>query len=345
MNKFFKVFIEEEALEDIILFDDEYPNLNKIFGSGDCIFHVNISKEILDRKLNDPESDLSHFLNSHDIPQGLIKSDQDVIEKVHNDKVIKVNDGRVLYIVDNPKEETDAMQKNYGVIVQNSENIDDNVFDIRYAKRLTKNKTLKEDKNGWKSIFSRIDFPPMNSIVITDNYLFTGIENKKNIGESNIKDFFEAILPEQLVEPFHITIISGNKNIPSVEIAKRISAYVSSCRNYPIYTEVAYCKTMHEREIISNYFIIVCDKGFQLFKANEGQKNVITDSNILRIESIFNDLEFRGDTNLTMSYFDLKDLHDILKKLRKQKDLNDPSRQLITTFPEKIKENRLFSDL
>lgn len=345
MSQLFKVFIEKEALEDIILLDDKYPNLNAIFGSGNCEFFININEDDLEAILTDGESDLRKFSDSHDLSFTRYQSSPEDFAQLYHDEKLDIRDGRVIYIVDEDTSKASSLQNKYGVFVLSCKDIRDNLFEFGYTLNCDKGDNINgEGTTGWENLLNQVDLPPVNSIVITDDHLLDNMDHGVNVGESNMIDFLNAVIPENIVSPIHVTILSSANKNKSSKIAKRIIEAVSKLKGN-IYIDVDYCNTLHKRRIISNYFVIEADWGFKLFETRDERKSHYYHDNEIKIESIFNDLKFRGDICLNISYSDLDKIQKIRENLKRQSDsVNDPTKKIIKSS-DVMPDNRLFSDL
>ena len=61
-----KIYLTKDSFEDIAVFDDIYPNLNRIFRES-AVFILDMTEDELDKSLEDVESDFAIFCNSHNI--------------------------------------------------------------------------------------------------------------------------------------------------------------------------------------------------------------------------------------------------------------------------------------
>ena len=118
------------------------------------------------------------------------------IPKAHPDQFLNVyEDGsnllanpRSLYFLDLTQEQASDLQEQYGIIVQSSNAINDDVFKGAAHKELLKEVVLNNGvSKGWKCLFD-FPLPPSNSIVITDDWLFDNLFllNKKKLMETMV---------------------------------------------------------------------------------------------------------------------------------------------------------------
>ena len=188
-------------------------------------------------------------------------------------------------------------------------------------------------------------FPPSNSLIISDNHLFDNIHNKNNVGLYNVLNLLDVVLPSQLSVDYHLFLISSAPKVSTQkadELVKSINDYILSKNlGYQVFLKVVFANAIHKRIIISNYYIIVCDKGFKLFYPN---KSTIFDDNDIAINSIFEDTEFRGESNLQISNRRIKNIKKIYDEVKAQVDggIIDTNKRIIS-YPVGNKElNRLF---
>ncbi|WP_028909569.1 hypothetical protein [Prevotella sp. AGR2160] len=294
------VYITEQALNYIIVFDDKYPNLNKIFGSKLCNLYVNLSQDEIYEKVEDLEGDLNAFLKSNDLP--IPKSCPEAFDDLEKYGLADLDrtNPRSIFIISRKKEDALKLQKMYGLIIESEDSIDDNMFDIQYMKAFDKNDIIDKNNNdGWDALFKDFVFPPMNAIVVADEHLMDNSTKRDgNIGHANIKSMLSAILPTDYNKVFDIAVLTGKSVSKAKKMADELWQFVHQIRSYKFNLEIIYSESTHKRGVYSNYFIIVCDKGFKLFWPMTAESY---DDNDISVESIFNDLRFRGDSNMQLS--------------------------------------------
>ena len=336
------VYIGRDALETIAIFDDEYPNLNNIFKSH-AVLCVDLSDDELDEILLDEESDFAQIIKN-DIEVVALKSHFDALRE---DKSLILDKPRALFFFDIPEEEANALTSKYGVIVQSERKINDKVLQLHFKKNLDKGDIVAGTSNGWANIFQGISFLPMNSLIISDNYLLQNEENGKLVGFENLKMLLDEILPKQLETEFHLLIVSPMPQKIRPEKADQLNgmlkAYLKQVRPYDFQVEFVFNNTIHPRKIISNYLVIVCDKGFQLF--HPSQTKMVYSDNILTLKSVLHDTaNSYGDTELAISYKDIEKIRKSCVTLREQimGGVKDPTKKIIgDTTKDKRIQNRL----
>lgn len=339
------VYIGKNALEKIIDRDDIFPKLNRILKNHAEIC-LNISDTEFDEIISDYESDLCHLLKNIKIVPlkeyfNYIKEENisDIADKVYS-----------IFYLDVDIEEAKRLSKEYGVIVQSENYIDDNILQFNYYNQLKKGERVPGQGNGWENSFKDLTFPPFNSLVLTDGYLLANEDKRKgNIGFENLKLLLNSILPEKLKTVFHLLVITPLKHISCEKADKlflELKNYLSSIRPYDFNVELILRDTIHSRKAYSNNFVIICDKGFKMFNlfdttiANE-------DINDIRILSILHDPEFSsGKTMLSMSISDLCEIKKLCDELKIQINngiINQDKKIIGDTKLDKTIKNRLLT--
>lgn len=311
------IYVSRNALEEVAVFNDIYPNLHHIFKTHATLC-VDMTNEELDNALENVESDLSQFCLKNDIELIALHP---YFEALTEEQSLVVEKPRSLFFLDISKEKADELSEKYGVIVQSDANINDKALQFIFRKGVEKGEVIKGTSNGWQNLFKDLTFPPSNSLVISDNYLLQNEEKGKLIGFENLKLLLNAILPLKLEATFHLFIITPMPQRISPEKANQLNgmlkAYLHTIRNYDFQLEFVFSNTIHPRKIISNYYVVVCDKGFQLF--HPIRTNKIHDNNEIIATSILHDTPNSfGDTLLTISSKDIDNIRKECITLRQQ---------------------------
>jgi len=303
----FVLYTEKNALDDILFYEEEkYPNWKKILTKNIDIC-VNISDDDLEKELADSESPLFFFLNAHagaKQPIALANYFPTLIEEPSE----VLNHPRSAFILDISEDEALQAQKEFGMAVFSSENIDDTFFKGGFFKELNKNNKVD---GGWQALID-FELPFSNALVISDEYLFQNDEKGNNLGLSNLPNMLDAFLPKYLGVVFHLTIIAADAGKSKDWWAKRfgsLKAEIIRLRDYNINIELVLAKTIHKRRAISNYLNSWTDKGFSVFK--DYDKNKVRDDNDIHIYRIFNNLEDFGDSHYSSSQKGLDELKKI----------------------------------
>lgn len=337
------VYIGQEALEEILLYEEDYPNLNTIIKKHSEIC-LNLEDNEYDNIIEDIESDFCQLekMGVRIVPL----KEYFLYLKDHIDDVAEKTFS--IFYLDVDKEVAKSLSEKYGIIIQSEKDIDDNILQLNFYKQLEKGEKVKGQEDGWKNIMNEIKLPPFNSLVITDDFLFSNTDKGKNIGFENLKLLLNAILPMNMDVVFHLLIISPMDKI-SKEKANQfngfIKSYLNNIRNYEFNVEFIFRDTLHARKVYSNYFVMICDKGFKMFRPDDS--NIAhEDINDIRLISILHDPNnSHGDTMLKMAKTDLDKIKKLCETLKEQIHDNVPNLQktiIGDTNTDKSIRNRLF---
>lgn len=313
-----KIYLTKECFEEIVILDNIYPNLNHIFRKS-AIFILDITEDELDKSLEDTESDFAIFCNSHNIKTIAQVS---VLNNMLSNRNELIKNCRSLFIMDINEQEARKIQEENGVLVLSKNNIDDNIFNQLFWRHLfMKDTTIQGDAiTEWIDALKDMPWLPTNSLVISDNYLFTG-SNLDDCAE-NIKGLLDAILPSSLGIDFHILISTKHPNCNEKKrnrIVGNIKSYIQSKRDYNIKLEFIFHESLHQRKVITNYNVMVGDKGFVNFS---NHKKKIIDNNPTYACTVFqNIINSIGDTEYGMATVDLEKIYKI-SEIVKEMNIN-----------------------
>lgn len=337
------IYIGKDALEEVVVCDDEYPNLHHIFNHH-AVICVNLTDDELDEILEDEESELTQ-LSKNDVK---IIALSDYFTALQEDRSMVVDKPRAMFFFDISKAEADKISSEYGILVQSEKEIDDNVLQLSFKKSPDKGDNFSGTRDGWSNLLFGQKLPPSNSLIITDNYLLQNEDKDKNIGFENLKMILNAIMPKALSTTYHLLIVSPMPQKIRPEKADQLNgqlkAYLKTIRDYDIQLEFVFNDTIHPRKIISNYFVLTCDKGFKLF--HPVNTTTIYDDNVVTLTSVLHDSKnTSGDTELAISYKDIAKIRKSCVTLREQivGGIKDPTKKIIgDTGNDKTIQNRLF---
>ncbi|PKR79555.1 hypothetical protein CW751_14490 [Brumimicrobium salinarum] len=314
------LFIEKEALDNILFFEDEkYPFINSVLKRKIPII-VNTTDDLLQNDFDDEESPIYLAMQESEGFSKPIAYEAE-FERIDKNPQLILNHPRNIYILDINTERAEKLTNELGVIVLSVHNLDDNLLKGGLSMSLMKGKRIE---NGWDAFYDQ-KWVKGNSLVISDSYLFQNNEGKFNRGVENILKLLDSYLPKSLKTDFHITIIADNDppskgNGKAVKWWERsfgaLKAKISEMRDYNIQIEIFLGPTLHKRIFISNYIYSWVDKGFDVFKCSDA--NVVQDDNEIHIHHIFNNIEDFGESYFSMSETNLT---DILKKCNAIADL------------------------
>lgn len=248
------------------------------------MFKVYISDSVYDRIISAEEqrtttgrSNLYKLLKQQPV-QILTEKDTERF-KLHPENVQK--NPSSLYILDITSAEALAIQRTYGVMCLSgdSPNISPliDVNDIHIAKE------EQQLGRGWDTVLDSVEMLPSNALLMADRYLFAIKYPSAANGISNIKDILTELLPKQFQGGnYHVTIVfdnmAKNENYSFSEIVQLIEDVKKQIgREYPITMEVlgitpecSIYKKLHNRMVISNYYLVEASHKLAAFNKYKG---------------------------------------------------------------------------
>lgn len=329
------VYADKDIFETLVIFKKEKPHWFSILCKHSQIC-LNITEEEL----------VSHEVQGTPIFEFILAGGKrpiplkDYFDTISEDIQVVSEKPRSIFFLNISKAEAENLQSIYGVYVFGNYDIEDNILKGSFFKDLPKDTVFENQASkGWQNLVS-FSLPPSNAMVITDDYLFSNEENGQLVGKSNVIQLVNAFLPANLSIPYHLTILSNDN--PEVgkprskewceRLAGELKAAIVALRPYPIVFEIVFTQTLHKRKLILNYINATCDKGFAVFRVNDGK--TVRSDNDFRCDKVFARVEpHEGDT-------DYKAAESILLQL-KQKCLS--VRQFIANSGAGV-NNRILGD-
>ena len=247
------------------------------------MFKVFISDSVYDRIISTEEqravgrSNLYKLLKQQPV-QILTEKDTEKF-KAHPEDVLK--NPSSLYILNISHSEALAIQKTYGVmcVSGDSPNISPliDINDIYIAKE------QEILGRGWDTVLNSIKTLPSNALLLTDRYLFAFRSPTAGDGIANIQSILGELLPQQFQGgKYQVTIIFDNMakdtNYTFDEITLLLEGVKKNLnRDYHITMEVIGIKPecsiynkLHNRMIISNYYIVEAGHKLAAFNKDKG---------------------------------------------------------------------------
>lgn len=344
----FTIYSDKDIFENVVSFPDLYPNWNKIINNHATVC-LDISQVDLQTELDDDESTLFLFLLSNAKHIDLIPLDS-FFKTISSNPETVIEKPRSVFFLNISEADANEIQENNGIIVQSKDNIDDNILLGSFFKVLPKNLVCENGLNlGWKSIIN-FKLPPSNSLVISDNYLFKNEDRGVIIGEPNIINLIDAIIPQILSVDYHILIVAedNNKSAQWCENLKtRVSTQIKALRPYQISVEFLFSATIHKRVILSNYLSGSPDKGFSVFSTRDNK--TVREDNDFRLDRVFNSLHsYGGDVEYISKKAALQRINKKSNEVFQWLQINAPSqnrRILGDCNADFSTKNRLLNDI
>ncbi len=305
----FHIYIDKDTLADIYVNEKDKEECSqnawyKIFKKQSYIYVNTVSKikndyadEIFlmeSQEDFDPKSlrELYKLQQLADFQQGynvdLKKSmlvDMDDIER--NPSIVH-NDPCAIYLLNIDKEKADKIQKDFGVICQSIDSLDDSIL----TKGFIDVSPRRGDKDyGWSQVLKMLKKYPSNSILINDRNLFSNEtldsssgEPGNKLGVDNLYEILDVIIPKRFCGDYHVFICfdtsSLNSGVSADYICGKIQALKQRLnrRNTIIFEILAlhgksspYYHITHNRRVLTNYFILTAE---HMLKAFDGSISV-----------------------------------------------------------------------
>ena len=291
-KRMFKVFIAETILRNIILAESQRSN-----NSRSNLFKVLKMARSLYVAID--SLDLAWIKQLKD-DYGLVADTTrtDYIKSISTKPELVLKNPSSLFILDIPIAEAKKIQVEYGVICRSG--VDTNVsilIDVNDEHTTDKNKPLGR---GWDTVLDSVESLPSNALILTDRYLFKTTNARYGNGFDNVRSILTELLPRELNTTFNITVVFDKDSIDPLydfqTIAKRLNDIKDEFkRPYPIIMEVlgitgknnAYYN-LHNRRIISNYFVVKMDYSLAAFNKAVGTADQTITPQVLFTEDSLN---------------------------------------------------------
>lgn len=284
----FKVFANKNFLEGVLL-DQTPKNWYNIFMSGN-VAEVCVPEDIIDEDIDSMGA--IDIIDNLQLLGTTVKTDAEYINDIpHNSRRVLENPDAV-FLLSITVKDAENIQNKYGVICQSIDAIDDEVLTKAYEF------DLSEGQEGvdWEVYFDKSNHTlPSNALIICDRYIFSAdsksgpkiTQEALELGLSNIRGILNSVLPKRHNDEYNVLIVfdsstfnqseeqemkmfksivsnlkdyaDGNKKVRHYKIRFDLISIDHNCINY---------KKLHNRRIISNYFVVRADYKLQAFKDN-----------------------------------------------------------------------------
>lgn len=203
-----------------------------------------------------------------------------------------------------------------------------NLYTVDQKSKLKKYEEEYEDISSWKDVFATINVAPINAAVIIDNYLLSSNFDRRR---PSLYSLIQAIVPEGLVIPFHLTIfLYNNKG----ELKKgKMEQVVSEIHELKLGSKIEVSivahtsgDITHDRNILTNYHLITSGIGFGVIDSR-GVKHSAQGE----IISTFHNISFLHSTN------SIKHKHSHI--LAWMKDIYNNGRGMESLYAFKVGDN------
>lgn len=359
------VYVTIKALENMALM----TRWNKILSCRDVYdIYIDATKEELSPYFVNYEDDFSY--NNDDVSpiSQLIRNEvihanaaKQRIEEIKNEPSKVLEDPSAVYFLDVTSEEASDIQKRYGVIFKNENDIDDTELgDWNEIISIE-----SEYDHSWSDFLDRIKRTPTNTVLISDRFVFSNDElasDKKSYGIDNIVSILDAILPNSFSQdsPYQVFVLysdikpdnSQNCKISFNKLAKRLYERISELRKgkYGILVEIvavpgnAYgYEWTHNRRVVTNYHIIRTEHNLKAFSSNRS-----ICSQTLNWDSLFSKgIMDKNDVSYKNFKILLKNIQEINKfgKKNPESSMYKYARDGVCPKSNKEKDKIIFSDI
>jgi hypothetical protein len=161
------------------------------------------------------------------------------------------------------------------------------------------------DKNeplgrGWDTVLDSVESLPSNALILTDRYLFKTTNANYGNGFDNVRSILTELLPRELNTTYQVTVVFDKDSIDPFynfqTIAKRLNDIKDEFkRPYPITMEVLGITgknesyyNLHNRRIVSNYFVVKMDYRLAAFNKTVGTVDQTITPQVLFTEDSLN---------------------------------------------------------
>lgn len=293
------------------------------------MFKVIISESIYDAimatesgKAHEERSLLSKLFTQQQVEK-LSAEDTALIQNNHK---LVLDNPSSLYILDIPEADAISIQQSYGVVCMNGkapsvtsliDTNDDHTTDAQQPLG-----------RGWDSVLDSVEHLPSNALIMTDRYLFRHDSRYKGDGFANIYDVLHELLPKTFAGEYHITIVFDYNKIDTSYTFEGIATRLNKLkqqfkRGYPIMMEVvginsdnAVYKNLHNRRIVSNYYLVKIEHMLAAFNKNYGTTEQTITPQVLFTEESINGRSSAPLKTMSQTISALRAFHDSIPKLK-----------------------------
>lgn len=270
----FKIFIAENVLKTII--EEESK---KAEASHSYIYKVLRERKTLYASAAMPDKVWAECLKTeHKITADYSKSNYIRDIREHPETVLQHPSS--LFILDITIAEAEKIRISYGVICMSGKNLN-----TKFLIDTNDEHTIDEGEkfgNGWSTVLKSVKDMPSNALLLTDRYLFSATTPKYGNGIDNVQSILDTLLPKKFLGEYHVTIVFDNEskseNYKFNDIVYLLDNVKQALhRDFPINMEIIgitpdsdIYDELHNRRIVSNYYIIKVEHKLAAFNKNVG---------------------------------------------------------------------------
>lgn len=224
----------------------------------------------------------------------VVSSKKEYIESIPDNPSLVLQEPCGIFLLDISSSEAANIQRKYGVICQSISSMS---HDVLTHKGYTIEAIENEVGYSWKDVFKKFESTPSNSAIIIDAHFFDNddfdrrqdcYDTRKNLGLKNLEWILDCILPKKFEDVYHVAVMLTNidearrerhnirTSLTNAQIATAINKIKKTLnRGYDICIEVhffsqkgGFHQLIHNRRILSNYFIVDVPYKLTAFDAN-----------------------------------------------------------------------------
>ena len=287
----FRIYISETALRKALASERGRPaaersNLYRILLKQSSVFTTTATPNLA--WIHDPEmtGGITVSLQCARYISGIVDHPETVLEHPSS-----------LFILDVTPQRAEEISRDYGVLCLSAENPDASVLiDMNDEHTTGEHEPLGE---GWRSVLEDVAKLPSNSLLLCDRYLFKHRSARQGNGFDNVLAILNRLLPSRLKTDYHVTVVFDlnmtDESYTFEKIVNRLEGLKGLLgRDYPICMEVlgitkdcAVYNKMHNRRIVSNYFMVKAEHKLAAFDKRMGTcMQSITPQTLFTIDSL-----------------------------------------------------------
>jgi hypothetical protein len=284
----FKVFANMDFLEGVLL-DKTPKNWYNIFMSGN-VAEVCVPEDIIDEDIDSMGA--IDIIGNLQLLGTTVKTDAEYIYDIPQNSRRVLENPNAVFLLDIEAKDAESIQNQYGVICQSIDSIDDDILTKAYEYDLSDG----QEGVDWSVYFDKSNHAlPSNALIICDRYIFSadsksGLKTAQDVlelGLSNIRGILNSLLPKKHNDEYNVLIVfdSSTFNQTEEQELKMFNLIVDDLRNYADGNKKARhykirfdlisidhnCinyEKLHNRRIISNYFVVRAEYKLRAFKDN-----------------------------------------------------------------------------
>ena len=197
---------------------------------------------------------------------------------VHPERVLE--HPSALYILDVTATEAERIQKSFGVVCMSADSPGAALLIDTNDEHTTGDR--EPLSGGWGTVLRSLRGVPSNALLLTDRYLFSAVAPRAGNGIDNVRSILDALLPQRFLGEYQVTVVfdddSRHPSYTFADIAKRLADLRADLRrDYPIVVEAlgitpdsAVYNKLHNRRIVSNYFVVKAEHKLAAFNGDRG---------------------------------------------------------------------------